>query len=201
MPAQCGQQPAAPRHADYLMAPLFVLKQSMDRLQHTSLCAQLSRGLYWWNIDQAFQECKCRRSKPSGRCTSLVRKLHGKSLEGSSNQASMCLPEVFQRYPAAAIIMGYEPQHLTKDAPTADGSTPKPLSQSVSQRHSTSGSARQQDRSPSDSGYASHVGNGSRDSESSSFISEEASLEGFKIRGVARETDGRKLVKRRKMER
>jgi hypothetical protein len=198
---QCGQQSAVPRHADYLIAPLSVLSGSMERLQHTNTCAQLARGLYWWYTDEAFQNCQCQRAKASARCTSLVRKLHGKCFEVPGTWAPTCLPKVFERYPTGAIIMGYEPQLLVKTAPTPDSVLPRPLDQIVRPTSGASRSARQQKRSPSDSGYASNVGNSSRDSQSSSLVAEDSIPGEFRIRGAASEAGGRKLTKRRKIER
>jgi hypothetical protein len=54
-PSRCHQQSAVPPPTNYLIAPLAVLRGSMERLQHTSTCAQLARGLYWWSTDEAFQ--------------------------------------------------------------------------------------------------------------------------------------------------
>lgn len=195
----CGQRLMAPRDVDYLMAPLSVLREGMERLQHTSTCAQLSHGLYWWNIDEVFQKCQCKRLGPSARCTSLVKKLHGKCLEGaSSTRAPNCLPTVFERCPTGAIIIGYEPQLLAKDRPTIDNFGSKSSDQSVRQHSDPSGTPRTQKRSPSDSGYASNVGNSSQDSPSSSLISEEMSPAEFRIRGAASDTGVKKLKKRRK---
>jgi hypothetical protein len=97
--------------------------------------------------------------------------------------------------------MGYEPQLLVKAAPATDSVLPKPLDQIVRPQSGAARSARQQKRSPSDSGYASNVGKSSRESQSSSLISEESVPEEFRIRGAATETEGRKLTKRRKTER
>lgn len=200
---ECGQHSATPRHTDYLIAPLSVLKVNMERLQHTDTCAQLARGLYWWETDEAFQNCQCQRAKASARCTSLVRKLHGKCLEQPSTQASAstCLPKVFERFPMGAIIMGYEPQLLVKDAPTTDSLATRPLDQSVRRQSGASRNARGKKQPPSDNGYASITGNSSRDSQSSSLVSEDSVPEEFRIRGAAGEIGGRKLTKRRKTER
>jgi hypothetical protein len=201
LPVQCGQQSAVLPYADYLIAPLSVLGGNMERLQHTSTCAQLARGLYWWNSDEAFQKCQCQRAKASARCTSLVRKLHGKCFEEQGTRARTCLPKVFERFPTGAITMGYEPQLLAKTAPTTDSVLPKSRDDSVRPGIGVSKSARSQKRSPSDSGYASNVGNSSRDSQLSSLVSEDSVPEEFRIRGAASETGGKKLTKRRKTER
>jgi hypothetical protein len=201
LPVRCGQQSAVLRYADYLIAPLSVLGGNMERLQHTSTCAQLARGLYWWYTDEAFQRCHCQRAKASARCTSLVRKLHGKRLEEQDTQTSTCLPKVFERYPTGAIIMGYEPQLLVKSAPTTDSFGTRSVDQSVHHPSGASRSARPQKRLPSDSGYASNVGNSSHDSQSSSMVSEDSIPEEFRIRGAAGDAGGRKLTKRRKVER
>lgn len=199
---ECGQQSAVPRRTDHLIAPLSVLKGSMERLQHTSICAQLSRELYWWNTNEAFQNCQCQRAKASARCTSLVRKLHEKCLEGPATWMPTCLPKVFEQYPAGAIIMGYEPQLLVKHAPAADTDSflPKSREESVHPQTGASRKARQQKRSPSDSGYASNVGDSSRDSQTSSLLSESSMPEEFRIRGAASKTAEKKLTKRRKVE-
>lgn len=198
LPFQCGQQSVVPRETDYLIAPLAVLKGSMERLQHTSTCAQLARGLYWWNTDEAFQNCQCQCAKASARCTSLVRKLHGSRPEGPSTWVPARLPKVFELCPTGAIIMCYEPKLLVKSAPTTDSFVKKSLDQSVRQQSGASRSARPQKRSPSDSGYASNVGSSSRDSQLSSFASEGSVPEEFRIRGAASETGGKKLTKRMK---
>jgi hypothetical protein len=197
---ECGQQLTAPRHADYLIAPLFVLKEGMERLQHSSACAQVSRGVYWWNIDEAFQQCRCQRQRASSRCNLIVKKLHGKSLKEPSSQALTCLPEVFERYPIGAIIMGHEPQLLVKDVFTVDSFVPNSLGPGVLRQPPSSG-ARQHKRSPSDSGYASNAGNSSHDSQASSLLADGPSPEEFRIRGAASETFGKKLTKKRKTER
>lgn len=198
----CGQQSAVQKHTDYLVAPLSVLKGSMERLQHTVTCAQLAPGLYWWNTDDAFRDCQCQRAKASARCTSLVTKLHEKCLERPSTQAAAptCLPKVFERYPMGAIVLGYEPQRLVRWEPTTDRVSPKSRDQSVRQQGASQDS-RPQRRSPSDSGYGSNVGNSSRESQSSSLVSEDSVPEEFRIRGAASEIGGRKLTKRRKTER
>jgi len=200
LPVECGQQAAVPQYADYLVAPLPVLKSSMERLQHTSTCAQLARGLYWWNTEEAFQDCQCQRAKASARCTSLVRKLYGKCLEDPRTRAPTCLPKVFERYPTGAIIMGYEPQLLVKTDHTTDSVLPKPRDESMRQQQGALLYSRSQKRPPSDSGYASNVGNSSRDSQPSSLASEGSVPEEFRIRGAAGEAGGRKLAKRRKTE-
>jgi hypothetical protein len=189
---RCGQQWAAPRDADYLVAPLSVLKETIERFRHTSTCVQLSHGLHWWNVDEAFRDCECQRLRPSRRCTSLVKKLHGARPEESRTQTSARLPMIFARCPTAAIIMGYEPQLLVKNLLVANNS------RDARQQRGTTKDTRQQKRLPSDSGYASNVGHSSHDSPSSSLISEEPSPEEFRIRGAASETGGRKLTKRRK---
>jgi hypothetical protein len=195
---RCGQQSAAPRDVDYLIAPLSVLKETKERFRHTSTCVQLSHGLHWWNVDEAFCDCQCQRLRPSGRCTSLVKKLHIARPEGSRTQTSTRLPMIFTRCPTAAIIMGYEPQLLVKDLLVADRSVPASLNRGARQQRGTTKDTRQQKRLASDSGYASNVGNNSHDSQSSSLISEEPSPEEFRIRGAASETGSRKLTKRRK---
>jgi hypothetical protein len=189
---RCGQQWAAPRAADYLVAPLSVLKETIERFRHTSTCVQLSHGLHWWNVDEAFRDCECQRLRPSRRCTSLVKKLHGARPEESRTQTSARLPMIFARCPTAAIVMGYEPQLLVKNLLVASNS------RDARQQRGTTKDTRQQKRLPSDSGYASNVGHSSHDSPSSSLISEEPSPEEFRIRGAASETGGRKLTKRRK---
>jgi hypothetical protein len=195
---RCGQQSAAPRDVDYLIAPLSVLKETKERFRHTSTCVQLSHGLHWWNVDEAFCDCQCQRLRPSGRCTSLVKKLHIARPEGSRTQTSTRLPMIFTRCPTAAIIMGYEPQLLVKDLLVADRSVPASLNRGARQQRGTTKDTRQQKRLASDSGYASNVGNNSHDSQSSSLVSEEPSPEEFRIRGAASETGSRKLTKRRK---
>ncbi|GAB7325025.1 hypothetical protein MBLNU13_g08823t2 [Cladosporium sp. NU13] len=100
-----------------------------------------------------------------------------------------------------AIIMGYEPQLLVKNAPTPDGFASKTLDQNLRQQRGTHGSARPKKRLPSDSGYASTVGYSSHDSQSSSLASEGSVPEEFRIRGAASEAGVTKLTKRRKTER
>jgi hypothetical protein len=200
LPVQCGQRSTAPRHTDYLIAPLSVLRVNMERLQHTDTCAQLARGLYWWNTDEAFQECRCQCTKASARCTSLVKKLHGRCLEGSSPRTPTCLPEIFRQCPNGAIIIGYEQQLLIRNTPTTDNFIPRFLNQSVQEQPGASRITHHQKRSSSDSGYASNTGNSSHGSQTSSLVFESPSLEGFRIRGAAGETGGKKLTKRRKTE-
>jgi hypothetical protein len=195
---RCGQQSAAPRDGDYLIAPLSVMKETIERFRHTSTCVQLSHGLHWWNVDEAFRDCECQRLRPSGRCTSLVKRLHGVRPGESGTQTSSRLPMIFARCPTAAIIMGYEPQLLVKYPLAAESSVSASVDRGARQQHGTTKDSRQNKRLASDSGYASNVGNSSHDSQSSSFISEEPSPEEFRIRGAASETGGRKLTKRRK---
>jgi hypothetical protein len=194
----CGQQLAAPRDADYLVAPLSVLKETTERFRHSSRCVQLSHGLHWWNMDEAFRDCECQRLRPAGRCTSLIKKLHSARPVESRTQTSSRLPMIFARCPTAAIIMGYEPQLLVKTPLAAEGSVSASLGRGVRQQRGTTKDTRQQKRLPSDSGYASNVGHSSHDSQSSSLVSEEPLPEEFRIRGAASETGGRKLTKRRK---
>jgi hypothetical protein len=189
---RCGQQSAAPRDGDYLIAPLSVMKETIERFRHTSTCVQLSHGLHWWNVDEAFRDCECQRLRPSGRCTSLVKRLHGVRPGESGTQTSSRLPMIFARCPTAAIIMGYEPQLLVKYPLAAESSVSASVDRGARQQHGTTKDSRQNKRLASDSGYASNVGNSSHDS------SEEPSPEEFRIRGAASETGGRKLTKRRK---
>jgi hypothetical protein len=195
---RCGQQSAAPRDGDYLIAPLSVMKETIERFRHTSTCVQLSHGLHRWNVDEAFRDCECQRLRPSGRCTSLVKRLHGVRPGESGTQTSSRLPMIFARCPTAAIIMGYEPQLLVKYPLAAESSVSASVDRGARQQHGTTKDSRQNKRLASDSGYASNVGNSSHDSQSSSLISEEPSPEEFRIRGAASETGGRKLTKRRK---
>jgi hypothetical protein len=194
----CGRQSAAPRDADYLVAPLSVLEETIDRFRHTNTCVQLSHGLYWWNVDEAFRDCHCQRLRPSGQCTSLVKKLHGAQPEESNTRTSCRLPKIFAQCPTGAIIMGYEPQLLVKDLLVADNSVSAFSDRVTRQQRGTTGGTRQQNRLASDSGYTSNVGNSSYDSQSSSLISEEPSPEEFGIQGAANETGRRKLTKNRK---
>jgi hypothetical protein len=180
---RCGQQSAAPRDGDYLIAPLSVMKETIERFRHTSTCVQ---------------DCECQRLRPSGRCTSLVKRLHGVRPGESGTQTSSRLPMIFARCPTAAIIMGYEPQLLVKYPLAAESSVSASVDRGARQQHGTTKDSRQNKRLASDSGYASNVGNSSHDSQSSSLISEEPSPEEFRIRGAASETGGRKLTKRRK---
>jgi hypothetical protein len=195
---RCGQQSAAPRDADYLTAPLSVLKETVERYQHTSACVQLSHGLHWWHVNEPFQACQCQRLRPSGRCTSLVKKLHGAQLEEPGTRTSSRLPGIFALYPNGAIIMGYEPQLLVKGVLVADNSVSTTSGRSAGQQRGTTGTPGQQKRLASDGGYASNVGDSSHDSQSSSLVSEEPTPEEFRIRGAASETGGRELTKRRK---
>lgn len=199
LPSRCHQQSAVPPKNDYLMAPLAVLEGSMEGLQHTTTCAQLARGLYWWNTEEAFQNCQCQCAERSARCTSRVKKLRERRPEVSSTW-TRTFPEVFKLCPTGAIVMGYKPQVLVKSAPNTDSFVKKSVDQSARQQSGASKSVRQQKLSPSDSGYASNVGDSSRDSQSSSLGAEDSTPGEFRIRGAASETGARKLTKRRKIE-
>lgn len=194
----CRQQSSVPRDADYLIAPLSVLKEGMERFRHTTTCAQLWHGLYWRDAGKVFEPCTCQCSRSSAGCTSLVRNLHGRCLEKPGARTPTCLPQVFTQWPTGAILLGYEPQLLTKNPRASDNSVAKPLDSSSRQHGGTSEGTHHQKRLPSDSGYASNVGSSSRDSQSSSLTLEERPSQEFKIRGAASEPEGKKLTKRRK---
>lgn len=197
---ECSRQYVVPRDVDYLVAPLCVLKLGMERLRHTNMCAQLSHGMYWWNVDSVFEGCKCQCPVSYAQCTLLVKKLHGECLERSSPRAVACLPQVFKRFTTGAIIMGSEPQRLKKNPPTTSHVASKSLDQGAPQRSGTLTTTRELKRLPSDSGYASNAGKSSRDTQSSSLSSEANPPEDFRIRGAAREPEGKKLTKRRKID-
>lgn len=116
--ARCGQENAAPAGEDYLMAPLSVLREDIDRLEHTATCAQLAKDMYWKISDEMFSPCQCKHSGASARCKAIIRKLHSKP----SDSATADLPTIFQTHPNAAIIIGNETQTLKQYFPTR----PKP---------------------------------------------------------------------------
>jgi hypothetical protein len=110
---QCDLEDAAPVGMGSLMAPLSVLKESIERFKHTDGCAQLARGVYWTDVANSFAICRCRRHKTDKSCRTFVRKLHTESsLSSQSHAAVVALPEVSWKRPTAAVIFGSEPTSL-----------------------------------------------------------------------------------------
>lgn len=194
----CGRQGAAPLGVDHLVAPLSVLREGIERLQHTSTCAQLSRGLYWQEVEELFKDCHCRRSYASAQCKALVKKLHGKSSKTSDTRRTTLLPSVFEQHPMGAIILGYESQVLVK-APPVD-TVPASVSRCL-RGDNGKGKRPAQPERHSDSGYGSHVGSSSHASQTSSLGAETPSPENYNFLGAANEPSARKLTKRRKTDR
>jgi hypothetical protein len=110
----CDRETVAPQGKDFLMAPLSVLREGIDRFEHTGECAQLGKGIYWKISSEIFSTCQCRKSKPAGRCKAVVKKFHPKPLKDLRSQKSADdLPVIFQSHPHAAIIVGSETRTLT----------------------------------------------------------------------------------------
>lgn len=68
----CGHESAAPQGKNCLMAPFPVLKEGIERFEHTDVCAQLAHGIYWSDISVTFSPCRCQHSKSSGRCKAII---------------------------------------------------------------------------------------------------------------------------------
>jgi hypothetical protein len=192
-PNSCGQSLAAQREKDFLIAPLSVLKEGIERFKHTDTCAQLAHGVYWYNVDQALQGCNCQRVHSSGRCKALVRKLYDKCPANHHSHASARIPSIFEEYPTGAIILGYEPQCLVKYPPTT---VKIPTTKAHNREsHNADKSRLKCGKRESDSGY----GSASNHSHVSGISGEPRPHDEFKILGAASEATSRKLFKRRKL--
>ncbi|KAM0721977.1 hypothetical protein Q7P37_002903 [Cladosporium fusiforme] len=110
-PRLCGLGTTAPQGKDSLMAPLSVLKEGMERFEHTDVCAQLAHGMYWNNVNAHFSSCQCQHSKSSGRCKVFITELFTKRPKHSLAHAIVDdLPRIFRECPTAAVIIGGETQ-------------------------------------------------------------------------------------------
>jgi hypothetical protein len=193
-PNRCGQSLAAQRGMDFLIAPLSVLKEGIERFKHTDTCAQLAHEVYWYNVDRALQRCHCQRVHSSGRCKALVRKLRDKCPANHYSEASARIPSIFEEYPTGAIILGYEPQRLVKSPPITV-ETPTIKAHSRESHNADKGHLRYGKRE-SDSGY----GSASNHSHVSGISGEPSPPhDEFKILGAASEVTSRKLYKRQKL--
>jgi hypothetical protein len=187
----CGRDLAAPRDRDYLMAPLCVLKEGIDRFRHTRDCAQLSRGLYWSDTERCFGDCQCRNSRPLRKCQSHINNLSSTFTKKPQHNPSMRLPDVFHDRAAGAIIIG---THLVaRLLSTAGQKRALPVDNTLG-HHSERSSPR---RLPSDSGYVTNTD--SNASQERQVVDPTAGTpmpaRGFQILGAA---NGNKLQKRRK---
>lgn len=104
--AGCGRDLAAPRNQDYLMAPLSVLREGIERFRHTQDCVQLSRGSYWSNIERCFSSCQCRNSSSQKKCQSVINNLSSTFAKKAQQPPSTRLPDVFRDRESGAIIIG-----------------------------------------------------------------------------------------------
>jgi len=187
----CGRDLSAPRDRDYLMAPLCVLREGIDRFRHTRDCAQLSRGLYWSDTERCFGSCPCLKSRPRRKCQSHVNNLQSGFTTRPQQNPSTRLPDVFRDRASGAIIIGSH--FVAKLLPTAGQKRALPVDNTLGY-HSDRSSPK---RLPSDSGYVTNT---------ESNISLEGRIAdptagtpmtagGFQIRGAA---CGNKLHKRRR---
>jgi hypothetical protein len=147
----CGRDLTAPRDRDYLMAPLCVLKEGIDRFRHTRDCAQLSRGLYWSDTERCFGNCQCRNSRPLRKCQPHINNLSSTFTKKPQHNPSMRLPDVFHDRASGAIIIG---THLVaRLLSTAGQKRALPVDNTLG-HHSERSSPR---RLPSDSGYVTNT--------------------------------------------
>jgi hypothetical protein len=191
----CGRDLAAPHGRDYLMAPLCVLKEGIDRFRHTRDCAQVSHGRYWSDTEGCFGNCPCRNSRLHGRCQSHINNLQSTLTTKSQHRPSTRLPDVFRGRPSGAIIIG---THLvTKLLPSMAGQKRAlPVDNTLDHRSDQPSPQRL----PSDSGYITNT-----DSNVSQVSQERGQVDptvgtpmtarGFQILGAA---SIHKLQKRRK---
>jgi hypothetical protein len=148
----CGRDLAAPRDRDYLMAPLCVLKEGIDRFRHTRDCVQLSRGLYWSDAERCFGSCACRSSRIRRRCQSHINNLQSTFTTRSQQNPSTRLPDVFRDRESGAIIIG---THLVaKLLPLTAGQKRALPVENTLAHHSDQSSPK---RLPSDSGYVTNT--------------------------------------------
>jgi hypothetical protein len=182
---------AAPRGRDYLIAPLSVLREGIERFRHTQDCAKLSCNLYWSDTERCFGSCHCRNSRSQKMCQSLVNNLSSTFRKKPQQNLSTRLPDVFRDRANGAIIIG---THLVaKLQPTAGQKRALPVDSTLS-HHSERSSPR---RLPSDSGYVTNTD--SNVSQERRVVDPTAGTPmpagGFQILGAA---NGNKLQKRRK---
>jgi hypothetical protein len=187
----CGQDLAAPRGRDYLMAPLSVLREGIERFRHTGDCAQLSRGLYWSDTEKCFGSCQCRNYHPQRRCQSHINNVSSTFKKKPQQNPSTRLPDVFLDRANGAIIIG---THLVaKILPAAGKKRALPVDNTLD-HHSDRSSPR---RLPSDSGYVTNTD--SSVSQERRVVDPTAGTPmttgGFQILGAA---SGNKLQKRRR---
>jgi hypothetical protein len=147
----CGLDLPAPRDRDYLMAPLCVLKEGIDRFRHTRDCAQLSRGLYWSDTERCFGSCQCSNHRPLRKCQLHVNNLSSTFTKKSQQNPSMRLPDVFFDRANGAIIIGSH--FVAKWLPAAGQKRALPVDNTLS-HHPDRSSPR---RLPSDSGYVTNT--------------------------------------------
>lgn len=160
----CHREMSAPLGKDYLMAPLSVIKEGLERLEHTDACVQLAEGVYWSDIDDSFSVCTCQRPKSTGKCKAIIRNLRTSSLSPKKSRSRITtddLPEIFEKNPAAAVIIGCEPQTLiTRLKPHLPGAVMRKR-KGDRDRDAELELPVSQELSASDSGYATIDGTGS----------------------------------------
>jgi hypothetical protein len=190
----CGRDLAAPRGRDYLMAPLCVLKEGIDRFRHTRDCAQVSHRLYWSDTERCFGSCPCRDSRSHRKCQSHINNLQRILTTKSRQNLSTRLPDVFSDRANGAIIIG---THLVAKLlpPTAGRKRALPAENTLG-HHSDQPSPK---RLPSDSGYVTNTdSNAPRGSQERGQVDPTAgtpmTARGFQILGAA---NIHKLQKRR----
>ena len=193
--SSCGLDLAAPRDRDYLMAPLCVLREGIERFRHTRDCAQLYRGLYWSDTERCFGSCTCRNSRTHRNCQSHINNLQSTLTTKFRQNPSIRLPDVFRDRASGAIIIG---THLVaKLLPSMAGQKrPLPVENTLGP-HSDQPSPQ---RLPSDSGYITNTdSNVSQVSQEKGQVDPTAgtpmTARGFQILGAA---NIHKLQKRRK---
>lgn len=115
----CSQEQAAPQLRGFLMAPLSVLREGIERHQHSESCIQLADGVFWRDIHDCFGIYHCSRSDLDREvCKQLVRKLDTKAPSNFKHQITAeDVPGIFSKIPAGAIIVGYDPQKLMRIPP------------------------------------------------------------------------------------
>lgn len=153
---RCTVNANMPCGKDYLVAPLSVLREGTEQFEHTRTCAQLAEGLYWTNIEKCFSACHCQSPKPRRRCQRVITQFCSDEPSKSADDFVDGLPEVFNKFPTAVVLIGGETASFTEQVSRVMPTIGRKRKDESRNQEPEILEPDSQERTISDSGYGSH---------------------------------------------
>lgn len=153
---RCDVNSKMPCGKDYLVAPLSVLREGTEQFGHTRTCAQLADGLHWTDVEKCFSVCHCQSPKPRRRCQSVITQFWSEDPSKSADDFVDDLPEVFNKFPTAAVLIGHETASFTDKVSRALPTIGRKRKDESKNQEPEIFELDSQERTISDSGYGSH---------------------------------------------